>query len=145
MGEYLELTWMAGVVDGEGCIMINRIHRKNAHHPDYRMGININVTGGQDTSMFVRRFGGKIYAVKAPTERAKPYYAWTLYGGAALAALRTLLPFLVWKQEKARLAICFQERRVNRSRLSSEELENMEADYQAMKALNSRGRSLVGS
>jgi len=140
MDESRELVWMAGIVDGEGCIMINRTCRKDARHPDYRMGININVTEGQDTSMFVRRFGGKLYLVKAPTERAKPYYAWTLYGEAALEVLRTLLPFLVWKQEKARLAICFQERRVKRSRLSSEELDKMEANYQAMRVLNFRGK-----
>lgn len=140
MDEDRELMWMAGIIDGEGCIMINRIHRKGAGHPDYRMGININVVEGQDTSMFVKRFGGKLYLMKPPTERAKPYYAWTLYGEAALAVLRTLLPFLVWKREKAKLAIRFQERRVKRSRLSSEELDKMEADYQAMKALNFRGR-----
>lgn len=140
MDGYRELIWMAGVVDGEGCVFINRTHRKGSQILDYRMGINLNVTEGQDISMFVERFGGKMYLIKAPTERAKSYHAWTLYGEAALAALRTLLPLLVWKKEKAELAIRFQERRVKGSRVSDEERDEMKADYQAMRVLNHRGR-----
>lgn len=142
MDKHEELVWMAGIIDGEGSIMIQRVSRKHGLHPEYRLVLRINLSVGQDMSMFSRRFGSKIYSGKASTGKSKPYRIWLVYNKAALGVLKVLLPYLVWKKDKAVLAIQFQERccKADRSRLSGKELEEREEFYQAMKRLNFRGK-----
>lgn len=142
MDEHEELVWMAGIVDGGGSIMIQRVTRKHGLHPEYRLVLRINLSVGQDMSMFTKRFGSKIYPGKALTDKQRPYRIWLVYNKTASSALAALLPYLIWKKDKAELAILFQERccKVDRSRLSTKELDEREEFYQVMKKLNFRGR-----
>lgn len=136
-----ELVWMAGIIDGEGCITIRKYLRKHALHPQYWLALILNVVRGQDVSMFPKRFSGRIYPIKAPTNRSRPYNAWVINCKMASDALKELLPYLVWKKEKAELAIGFQECiKPGRRALSAGDVEERERFYLAMKKLNLRGR-----
>ncbi len=137
-----ELAWMAGIVDGEGSIMIQKVTKKSGLHPEYRLILRVNVSVGQDLSRFSEKFGSKIYPGKAPTSTSRPYRIWLVYGKTALSVLKVLLPYLVWKKDKAALAISFQEGlKTSRPTLSAEEVAKRELFYLAMKKLNFRGQA----
>ena len=83
------LCYLAGFVDGEGCIRWNRLKIGNTY----------------PLTLFIARefFGGQVYREKQRNGRTM--FSWCVYGDEAQAALTALAPFLIEKQLQALLVL----------------------------------------
>ena len=107
MIEDTQLAYIAGLLDGEGCIKTTG--------KGY-LQIDIGNTY-EDALQFVKSIlGGYIYTIKAPMQvyqgaiiHRKVYYRWVLCGKGAAEVLALLLPYLIIKKEQAVLGIKLTE------------------------------------
>jgi len=100
------LAWAAGIVDGEGCIVLTR----NAVRPTCKESWSVRVTISQvDVRMLERlrdAFGGSISWGGQPKKSTwRRQRKWGLTGPKAILFLHDILPYLCIKQEQAELAI----------------------------------------
>ena len=92
-----ELAYIAGLLDGEGCIQING--------DKYSMNINIRNTVKAPLEFVEGILGGSIHSYLP--KRGYICYTWRLCGAKAAIVLGFLLPYLIIKKERAILAIEF--------------------------------------
>lgn len=151
-------AWMAGFVDGEGCITISKQVRKNRPTPAYRVFITISNTDYAVLEFFKLHYGGSIYNVH---ERRKDKrnikwsdtYDWYCPISSSKRFLRDILPYLRLKRKQAELCLEFLETRKNTKQarringtlagsegLTVEELNKRESYRLAVRALNSKGQ-----
>ncbi len=112
--EEKELAYIAGFVDGEGCISIFRqTVPRVSRTVGYRPSVSISNTDKSVLEYIQRLFGGRIYqrAGKHLKSHWKPQYTWNLVATDSVPFLEAILPFLQVKQEQAKLLIKFQQYR----------------------------------
>lgn len=99
------LAWAAGILDGEGSIMLN--HRKRyARWEDWTLRVTVTNTDPRMLERMREMFGGSIQPLhKATQPHWKPSWAWVVTARKAEACLRLMLPWLVTKRDRAELAI----------------------------------------
>lgn len=112
--KHTDLAWMAGFVDGEGCITISKQVRRNRPSPAYRAVITITNTNRQVLVPFLEAWGGAIYSVhekRRDKRKVKWADAWCWHCPASRSPrmLRRLLPYLRLKREQALVVIDFCE------------------------------------
>lgn len=139
-----DFVWMAGILDGEGCISIAKAILKTHSYPRYMLRIRVGVTEGQDLSVFRDYFGGTLNPMGARNEKCKSGTLWSVTANGAEKTLRALLPFLRWKEKQARLGIALQESLGGTHgnaalKMTNGELELRERLYLTLKSLNKRG------
>lgn len=116
----LDIQYVAGLFDGEGCISIGKgmflggYARYSEDYIRYQLAVGMAMTYRPVIEQLSRQFGGR-FAGGHKTDRAKafpnrrPGFAWGLSSGPAAAFLVKIEPYLIVKQEEARVAIEFQE------------------------------------
>lgn len=97
----ISLEYLAGLVDGEGCI---RLHPSNkGKYRKYYPRLQVTNTYRPILDMLVDQFGG---AIHSSLNKKKPNWAekhdWRLTGDKARELLNQLLPYLIIKQGKAK-------------------------------------------
>lgn len=92
--------YAAGFFDGEGSIGIRR--ERNI----YRLEVNATQTTAEVLIAFQEKYGGKV--TKRNKEKSRDLYMWRVYTQNADAFLKDVLPFLIVKQERAKLALEFR-------------------------------------
>ena len=102
-----ELAWAAGFFDGEGCVGI--YPHKTHTGGNYQLRLSVINTDHSAVLKFRRMFVGTI----RPRSRkgalgTKPCWVWEANDLVAEVALRLLIPFLLVKQEQARIALNFR-------------------------------------
>jgi hypothetical protein len=111
----VELAYIAGMLDGEGTISINRHKRTDIklNTPSLRYKLFINVV---NTNEDVIRFIHKIFGVGNVQfrDRSKEFhrqnqFKWQVDGDKAKDVLKSLLPYMIIKKEETEIAIEFQE------------------------------------
>ena len=133
------LGYLAGIIDGEGSIMIVRRPSKPTHSPMMRVVVsNTNKTLLQ---LFQLNFGGNISAAKRYN---KPYcktcFQWTSSSQKALACLKIIEPYLFIKRAQAQIAIEFQKSRGKGGKpLTDEQRAVDEAKVLLIQNLNKKG------
>ena len=123
----LELSYFAGLFDGEGCIQI-------AHHKpqqgkrteQHTLRCSVNMVNKHCVNSFLS-FGGSVCQKTRDTGNGKwqPQWSWSISSNQAMSFLKTLSPFLRLKKPQAKLAIEFQEIRSHprqRNKVSQDEL-----------------------
>jgi len=86
--KHIELSYLAGFFDGEGCVLFDRIMVDN--------------TNPHILEKFFIRFGcGRIYLKKPPGDHNRSHYRWVAYGEKARNALREMMPYLIEKKYQA--------------------------------------------
>lgn len=110
------LVYLAGIVDGEGCISIYGDGRKTKQgNPPYRLSLAIAMQHRPTLELFVETFGGKIYLVHTNLKVHKtPYWRLPYMCNKAARVLNFLRPYLRIKAEQAELGIAFQSSRIRR-------------------------------
>ena len=106
------LAWMAGFVDGEGCLTITRQDRKNRPTPQWRPFITIANTHKQSLEIFHKQYGGTLRfnaEKRASKTGVKWSDSWTWYcqQTSVKKFCEDLLPFLVVKKEQAKILLSF--------------------------------------
>ena len=108
-----KFAYIAGFVDGEGCI---RIKKANKTGNSYYITLNVTNTDKQPLELIKSIFGGKVFF----QEKGVNKVIWQYYStcSEAVDTLKTLLGFLISKKEQADYAIWFHE---NKSTLTPSE------------------------
>ena len=111
------LAWVAGIIDGEGCIGAypNRCKR------GMQLKLEVNNVDSRMTQKLYELFGGSHCMRKVPRPNECDLYTWNLGGRRTGSVLRQILPYLVIKQEQAILAIEFADTIVNKGANLSDE------------------------
>lgn len=100
----IKVAWLAGFLDGEGCITILRQARSD--YVSYTAAI-IVVNTHEPTIRYIQgTFGGKVYHIKG-TERARDRWQWQAIGNQAVDLAQQLEPYLVTKKKAAELLALF--------------------------------------
>jgi hypothetical protein len=102
------LAYLAGFFDGEGCVYIIQ-HRRAGR--TIQFSLEISFTGSDVAPLDLARecFGGQISRSQDPRPGIKPVYRLRIRSRQAAAALDAMLPYLLVKAERARLALEFQQ------------------------------------
>ncbi len=106
------LAYMAGLVDGEGCIAAYM--RKRKQTPEQRgysqriITLTITSTNMKILRFCTTNFGGKLYSKKRAKPNWKPCFDWRIRGMKVVVLLEQLLPYLTAKHDKAIRACRFK-------------------------------------
>ena len=109
-----DFAWLAGIIDGEGCIRswYQMQYRKHRKYPRLMVGLHIVNTDARMISkiyeIFLHQLG---YTKMEPAKgRRRTRYSWHVVGRQLWVALSLVLPYLVTKKEQGELAIDLQQR-----------------------------------
>ena len=105
----IELAYMAGLFDGEGCISITKVYPKqtNLHNASYGLTTRVSMVDKNIPEFFYSTFGGHLVEKKPRKSEEKLQWKWGACGANASICLRELLPYLRSKTEEAEIALNF--------------------------------------
>ena len=139
-------AYVAGLIDGEGCITI----AKSKSYFGLRIDVGMTRPGLPALRLLREKCGGKIRRTRDATEQWAAAWAWGLFGPSVAELLRAITPYLVVKQDQANLALSFQwamdkqPRRPNGSVMWTPHLRTRCMQiHLAMQELNRKGPSVV--
>ncbi len=135
------LAYLAGLIDGEGCINISRY--PHGHH-----NIRLTITG-TDTRLIdwlLENFEGRFsYALRKEYPDQKTMLQWTLSGESVAKIIQSTFRYLVIKREQANLILDYWERHEAFKISSSNGSDSFQLEAEALKSkmhvLNRRGRN----
>jgi len=123
--EPTELAYMAGIIDGEGCITINHARSWQCLSGYTNMlQIKVAMTTYQVPYWLLDKCGGSL---REQPSAHKLIYVWTISSRQASNLLSQLLPYLKNTKAQAEAAIKFQEGMIAGGYKSIEYLENQES------------------
>jgi len=129
------LAYIAGIVDGEGCIQIQKNPTK-FRSPGYSARVTVAMATTQVIQLLKELFGGNIYVQKI---RNTTMYRWEINSQQARRFLENIYEFLRIKDDQAQLAIELELRKkmtVNRKfGLSQKEIDKREEMFQKIRRL----------
>lgn len=108
-----ELGYMAGIIDGEGCIAVTLPGNRKGVPPlpglekrSHEFHVKVAMTDPEAIEPFVKYYGGKIRVAKKDQRYStRPLYCWWLYADNAARCLNDLLPYLRIKRAQAEALI----------------------------------------
>lgn len=136
-------AYLAGIIDGEGHISINRNkscpqRRKN---PRYQAEVTVVNTDIRLMEYLVEYIGGSFYKRKKSKEWHKDTYQWKVTSTTARELCKRLLPYLLLKKGQAECIIrLYDECDFNMRVLTADELVKREKIYQQLLTLNDSRR-----
>lgn len=103
-----ELAYFAGIIDGEGSILIARARYryKNGGGPCYRVVFSLSNTNKELMDWICLKFGGKAYISKRIPGN-KQSYTWMVSNKRAATIIEMVRPYLIAKQKQANLLLEF--------------------------------------
>jgi len=135
----IQLAYLAGVIDSDGCISINK--SKNRYH----LQILVNSPDGRILDWCYGVFGGNRYFIKSSEyqENRMDVWRWEITCGKAAELCKKLIPFLRYKKQQAEVGYRFNclIKRQNKNlpyrweRLTEKELEQREELYLELRKL----------
>lgn len=151
-----QLAYIAGIVDGEGCISL--FHTTNQHRPVRNrnsrsvgnshpgrsrqtiLRVSVGMTDKTIPEWLYATFGGVLQYRQRAKSSWKDRWDWNLSSQMAAAFLKQILPYLKIKHGQAELGIVFQEMR--RPHLSITDIQRQIDDtlVEACHKLNARGK-----
>lgn len=136
------LAFIAGVFEGEGSISISSLGGKSWNkRTDYSLKVRISNTDRNLLDWIVDNYGGKIY--KSTTVNNKIVWAWSVHTQKAENFLNTMMPYLICKKERAKIALEFRRTKDNGHRnwyRIPEAISKLREEiYLRLKQLNAKG------
>jgi hypothetical protein len=143
-----KLAYIAGIMDGEGSIMIQRQASKSfmeqrakrgCYHSDYAPAFRIGMQERVALDLIVSVTGLGEVVEEKPYHHKRPMYRWVLRSKYDITEFLTLiLPYLLVKKEQAKLALKFVTEWVsfNGARITPEIQAQREAAWMEMRKLN---------
>ena len=149
----LDVRYIAGIVDGEGCVTVIKRLEKHMDRVSYRLVVQVSMTHEGVIKALQDSIGGSYSAIHWHTRRNnRTAYQWRKYGVDAVELLQSILPYLIVKKAEAELAIAFQgnlDQWRNKLRHAPEDVqkavwEYRESSYWALRALKKVSGALDG-
>ena len=145
-----KLAYLAGVVDGEGCIGIRKTKRTGTWKSTrYAAIVTVGSTSRDLIEDLVTAFRVGCVTYRFPTKTKRSCYVWTVSSVGARHVLRLLRPYLIVKREQAAVLLefidnfdSFKGARPGKKGgllVSAEELARRERLYQQLRTLNRVG------
>lgn len=105
----VRLEYLAGIIDGEGCIRIKKAVQRGTKNHQYYTSISVGMVERVVLEMLQEAFGGSIREERLRTGRT--LYRWQLHNRElCVKALNKLKSRLVVKRQQAELAIEFESK-----------------------------------
>jgi hypothetical protein len=100
-------AYLAGLLDGEGCIQIQQPHHGGKHRSGWALVVTIGVTSGELMGLYAEagRPGSMSLQERPPH---KPMFSWRMSGRAAEWFLRAVQPYLRIKAPHAKVGLAFR-------------------------------------
>lgn len=112
--KYTTKAYIAGLIDGEGCISISRVKtptklpRSMTRQTYYYRPAVIMVNTERTMLDYVATaYGGKVTRIKKAERFSKDVYQWVITGKNMRRLLKDVLPYLLTKRKQARLILNF--------------------------------------
>jgi hypothetical protein len=103
----MDIRYVAGLFDGEGCIRVNRQEFPN--HIRYQLYAVMQMSDPRPLAEMQKQFEGSFHFGKLPLNpNHRPLHCWSVSSQKALRFLEMVLPYLIVKKQEAELAIEFQ-------------------------------------
>ena len=109
-----DIAYMAGIIDGEGCIGIHRAGKKPNGNPQYFLRVVIGMCNEYIPNLFRFYFGGQVIFCQPRKENWNPQWRWAVTYEQAAQCLKILLPYLRLKRDEAILGLKFQSNKKHR-------------------------------
>ena len=150
-GKVLDIVYTAGLIDGEGSIIISKARRNNPKYkcPHYILMVTCTNTDEDIIQWMYDNFGASKVVRKRQHDHPywKDAYEWNISANKALVFLKLIETYIRIKKKQIKLAIHFQENKmkkrkfvtsgvVNGHTLSPETIAQREKAYQEMHFLN---------
>lgn len=128
-------AWVAGLVDGDGCI---GIRVSQGRYFTERVSVGQPVEGRGLLELLAEIFGGSV-ALRRRKNRPD-FYQWDIHGPRASAMLKRVAPHLLQKQKQSALVLQYRET-VERSqkRRTEDVIHRQRSLYEEARALNRHG------
>lgn len=142
MNEPTTLAYLAGVLDSDGYIGVNK--RKNGKWAaNYQPRVQVKQVDTEATDLFREAFGGHLYRHEPSAERGRPLWCWQVHSAACRPVLEALLPYLRIKRNRAEnaLALCEVNQRLGRRRFHVPEVAPGEPMVTMAEAARHLGKS----
>lgn len=129
-----DLSYAAGLIDGEGCIQIAK-HRDKSCRKGYKfwLGVNVSMCDPQAVYWLKETFGGSVCIPRTKTKGGRTVYRWTITTQQAVSFLGVLTSFLKVKRKQAYIALKFGWLCYFGSRKPSEYLSAQETLYNQLR------------
>lgn len=145
-------AYAAGLIDGEGCITMNKYwdSRYNSCSHRYWVIVIVAMSDEMPLRLLWKRWGGSLTQRKRKNKKWKQMWVWQINCQKAYRFLEDILPYLIVKKPQAELALQFRdaikdEKRIptglknGGTKIAPENITKREAFYQKMRVLNIRG------
>jgi len=150
----LELAYLAGILDGEGCITLAKVYRKDNRNknPQYKEEYWGQVAIGwkdipkqtEFLDELKEKFGGYKALFKANNNHQCDWCYWRLTSNKSSEFLKKILPYLRVKKRQAEIVIRMHDLKLaNRGKKkdpSDTEMEERKQLLQEIRLLNKRGK-----
>jgi hypothetical protein len=105
----VQAAYLAGLIDGEGCLFISKQQFKRCVYPSYRAHLIIVMTSKSVIEYVHSLVGaGNVYFVKSISENLQHKYRWEVTNNADLFKIISgIMPFLIVKKHEAETALEF--------------------------------------
>lgn len=130
------LAYAAGLIDGEGCIRIQKQSNKQTYIVVVQLAMTNKAIVIRDE--LIKTFGGNSYDMEFKNEKWAKQWQWRISGEKACDLLKKILPFLVLKKQQAILALSLNEMR-KKDGWTPETRAAAESMKQRMHDLNKKG------
>lgn len=106
--ESVALAYLAGIIDGEGCISVDAVPSPSTGAPSHNLRVVVTNTS-ERLILWLKSIGGTVRLSQRRTvpRHWLPIYRWVVHGKNASTLLAAILPFLVIKRDQAMLALEF--------------------------------------
>jgi hypothetical protein len=130
-----DLAWLAGIIDGEGCIRITQEKRNPRMY--YYARVTVTNTDARILNKVDSLFPGSLYQLTSKTRGSKdrPCFTWMRENMHAGEVLRAVLPYLVGKRDQAELALRFLGTFDGQRSISEATLQERRQMYESIKEL----------
>ena len=145
MGKKEDWIWVAGLFDGEGCVMIVRREPKGGSKSvNHLLSIQMNMSHKQTMEKVFDIVGcGSFHKHISKLEGRKVQWRWDCTSNNAYNFAKKILPYSVTKKKELELAIIFQEKHFiklpRQYKLSQKIVEDREKFHIKMKNLKKEG------
>jgi hypothetical protein len=104
----VNVSYVAGLFDGEGFVRIHRWEKPNSVHIRYNLIAGINMTHRPIIEMMHKEFGGGLRSARKETRGKRVLFCWMVASQGAATFLRRIQPHAVVKKDQIDLALEFQ-------------------------------------
>lgn len=125
-----DIIYLAGFIDGEGCIGIRKYKRKGKQNYYYSMQVDVCNTNYEIIDWIVKTFGGWMCTERHPKGNRAVQFKVQFGNNRAKLLLEKVSPYLKIKHSEALLAIEFQ---TNLKQLSFEDRDRLYKQIAALK------------